>query len=198
MPLKSLLLTERKHKKETGGFPRLEHISLSPKPCWPNSSISRYRVHKHPCSFKEQVIVQRFQGVMLAGSWWENSGELIFQVRILSLPGSFVPTSVLGVGNPSPNQSQSNMLLRKRASWGLRLHISSVKQPHRLSQYLSNTLPLLPLGVSPWQPSWWSRMEYGHQGLWSNELILERERKDNIKGGKIQQQTSRFIFRPRH
>ena len=98
IPLKSLLLIERKHKNETGGFPRLEHISLSPKPCWPNSSISRYRVHKHPCSYKDQVIVQRFQRVMLAGSWWESSEELIFQVKILVCcpnlsPGCWQPQS---------------------------------------------------------------------------------------------------------
>ena len=75
-------------------------------------------------------------------------------------------------------------------------HLFSLTAPQGKSTFVKHASPL-PLGVSPWQASWWARMESSHQGLWSNKLILERERKDNSKGVKIQQQASRFTFRPK-
>ena len=75
-------------------------------------------------------------------------------------------------------------------------HLFSLTAPQGKSTFVKQAFPLL-LGVSPWQKSWWARKESSHQGLWSNKLILERERKDDLKGVKIQQQTSRFTFRPK-
>ena len=75
-------------------------------------------------------------------------------------------------------------------------HLFSLTGPQGKSTFVKHA-SALPLGVSPWQPCWWARMESSHQGLWSNKLILERERKDDLKGVKIQQQTSRFTFRPK-
>ena len=72
-PLSSFLLTEKENNKnKAGGFPKLGYSLLSPKPGWPNSSISRCRVHRHPNFYKEQTVIWRFQRVTLVGSLGES------------------------------------------------------------------------------------------------------------------------------
>lgn len=58
VPLGFPLLTEKQNNhKEPGDFSRLEYGWLSPELGQPNSSMSRYGVHRHPCSYKEQPTV---------------------------------------------------------------------------------------------------------------------------------------------
>lgn len=142
--------TKQNNSNKTGGFSQL----------WTRLVVSRARMAFLTTLYTERgskvATVPTGSRLLSAGSrewsWW----GLGHQQGGAGIPAndslSFVPTSVLSVGNPRANRSHSTKLLHKRASLGLRQHVSSIWQP-LLSQHLSNTLPLPASGISPGRPS---------------------------------------------
>ena len=86
VPLWFPLFTERKTVKKLEPSEGLDMSDCLPSQVGlSNSSICRYRVHRHHCSYKEQAIVQRFQRVILVGFQGKNREVLAFQLKILCL-----------------------------------------------------------------------------------------------------------------